>query len=240
MEFGQKPASAPREHVVVKRDLLKILSVCGIVAPVMIISLILSLGYLQPRYSQVRNIMNELGAEGAPYAFLFNYFGLIPAGLLLSIFSIAVYRWFGTDLLAAISAVCLFISGIALSLVGLFPCALPGCPMVEASFVLNLHFLAALIAVIGLTMAVMSFGLRVFKPGSRGLHTVSSLVLGVVALGALFLIIFSTYDNLVLGEDHVLDNPGLVQKTILFSTQLWVLFTAYSIFTGASSGRYLS
>lgn len=81
--------------------MMKLLVWSGVAGPAIRLSLIVLLGYLTPGYSQLRDAISELGARGAPYAGLMNFVGISLVGLLLVLFSPALYRAYRGRLAAA-------------------------------------------------------------------------------------------------------------------------------------------
>ena len=71
---------------------MRLLAWFGLIAPVVRLTLILVLGLLQPGYSQSRDYISELGAVGAPYAWLMNSVGTMFVGILIVGFSFALWR----------------------------------------------------------------------------------------------------------------------------------------------------
>jgi hypothetical membrane protein len=104
----------------------RILSLCGIFAPVLLLSAVLIAGSLHPDYSHISQAISELGAQGAPYRSILNFVGLVPAGILTLLFSLAMFRRIkgGTALYISCSLVALV--GLGRLLAGIFPCD-PGC-----------------------------------------------------------------------------------------------------------------
>lgn len=107
------------------------------------------------------------------------------------------------------------------------------------SYQLRIHMLAAMVGLTSLTLAVIAFGLRIFSKSNRNLPTAFGLVLGLVAFSALLLFPRAAYLRLALGVDGVLlSYPGLVQKTIVFSTDLWIFITASYILSALKPTLY--
>ena len=101
---------------------MRLLAWFGLLAPIIRLSLIFVLGLIQPGYSHIEDYISELGATGAPYAWLMNSLGTITVGILLSGFSIAFWRVMRPGVLVTIGSLLLAVAGLAFVGVGLFPC----------------------------------------------------------------------------------------------------------------------
>lgn len=110
---------------------------CGLLAPVLQFGLAVSLGFFQPGYSYVHNYLSELGARGAPFAPVMNWVGFVFVGILLLVFSEALYQAHGPGSLAVLGTTLLGWGGLCLVALGLFPCD-PGCSMRTPSPLLTL------------------------------------------------------------------------------------------------------
>lgn len=194
---------------------LRVLAWCGVAGPVIRLSLILVLGVLNPAYSQARDFISELGAEGAPGAWVMNYFGISLVGLLLVLFSVALYRAYRPGAHVAAGATFLGLSGLAFVAVGLFPCG-PGCALVDTP-AMRIHLAAGAVGMTAQTLAVAAFGVRALVHPVPRLRAATSVGLGLVALVALVLF---------LGWGFRVPYPGLVQKTVQLATDVWVLVMA--------------
>jgi hypothetical membrane protein len=195
---------------------MKLLAWCGIIAPLLRLSLISLLGALDPDYSQLRNYISELGAEGAPFAFTMNVFGISLVGVLLIAFSAALYQAARPGFFAAVGTALLAASGLAFGAVGFFPCD-PGCSLAAPSETMRVHLIAGTIAMATQTLAPIAFGMHfVIKAGAKP-YAVASLAFGGVALIAVVLLF---------GFGSSLTWHGLPQKTFQVATDLWVLMSA--------------
>jgi hypothetical membrane protein len=196
----------------------RILIFSGVLAPLLRLSLMLLLGFLHPGYSQGRDFISVLGARGAPYADLMNYVGIVSVGLLLGLFSIALFRAHRQSVLGALSALLLCVSALAFVAVGIFPCD-PGCSLANPSPTMKVHVVAGMVAMTGQSLAVLCFGLRVTRGGCRGQAAVS-LGLGLLGLACLVLL------SLVLAGSLRTTQPALPQKVLQVTGDLWVLLMA--------------
>ena len=195
---------------------MKALTWCGVFAPVLRLSSILLLGFLDPEYSQLRDRISELGARGAPSAMLMNLVGTVFVGVLLCMFCLALYRASQPGLLATAGAALLASSGLAFIVVGLFPCD-PGCSLAAPSATMWVHVVAGTVAMSTQTLAPMAFGLRIVSGTGDRRYAAMSLVCGAVAIMALIVL---------LGQGQSSAFPGLVQKIFQVATDVWVLLSA--------------
>jgi hypothetical membrane protein len=196
---------------------MRMLAWCGIIAPVLRIGLIIVLGYLDPGYSQARDYISELSAREAPFATVMGVVGVGLVGVLLVLFSVALFRWAKRGFLAAAGAAALAVSGVAFVCVALFPCD-PGCSLAAPSASMRIHLLAGAVAMTAQSCAPLLVGLGFLSPGdNRRAYAAFSLACGIVALSAIVLLFAS---------QAALTVPGLVQKTFQGATDLWVLVSA--------------
>lgn len=195
---------------------MKLLAAFGLIAPVIRLTSILVVGWLNPDYSQSRDYISELGAVGAPNAWLMNSFGIILVGIMLSGFSIVLWRVLRPGLLVAIGSVLLAAAGIAYVGVGIFPCD-PGCAAEDPTITMQRHIQAGTFAMIAQTLAPIVLGGGLVL-GHRHLKLGwASLGLGAVALVAL--------SSLFL-QDPSFPYPGALQKTFQVATDAWVFVSA--------------
>lgn len=102
--------------------LIRLSAMAGFVGPLMFISVAIFAGSKDPEFSHITDWMSELGATGAPYADLFNHFGLIPLGVCLMVFAPAFLKIFGPGARASVSAVLLMLVGLIYIFLAIFNC----------------------------------------------------------------------------------------------------------------------
>lgn len=102
--------------------LIRLSALAGFIGPLLFITIFIVAGSKDPEFSHVRDWMSELGATGAPYASLFNHFGLIPLGTCLVIFAPAFLKIFGPGIRASVSAVLLMMVGLIYIFLAIFQC----------------------------------------------------------------------------------------------------------------------
>ena len=189
----------------------------GILAPPLRLGLILLLGALDPDYSQARDFISELGAPDARFPDVMNLLGIALVGLLLVAFSVPLRRSQPPGPLGNAGSVLLAVSGVAFVAVGLLPCDQPGCSPEAPSAIMRGHVVAGLTAMTAQTSAALAFGLRVFSGTGPRWYAATSLALGLAALLAL---------ALLFGTGLRLPAPGIAQKVMQFSADIWVFVSA--------------
>jgi hypothetical membrane protein len=199
----------------------------GILAPLLRLGLILLLGAVHPDYSQARDFISELGAPDAPFPAVMNLLGIALIGLLLVVFSVPLRRSQPPGPLGTAGALLLAISGVAFVAVGLLPCDRPGCSPESPSAVMQGHLVAGLTAMTTQTLAALAFGLRLFSGTGPRWYAATSLALGLAALLAL---------ALLFGTGLRLPAPGIAQKVMQFSADIWVFVSAVALLRARRSG----
>jgi hypothetical membrane protein len=206
---------------------MRLLAWSGILAPVLRLGLILLLGALQPDYSQARDFISELGAPDARFPAVMNLLGIALVGLLLVVFSIPLRRSQPLGPLGTAGSLLLAVSGVAFVAVGLLPCDRPGCSPDAPSAVMQGHLVAGLTAMTTQALAALAFGLRVFSGTGPRWYAATSLALGLAALLALALL-FTT--------GLQLPAPGIAQKVMQVSADIWVFVSAVALLQTRRTG----
>jgi hypothetical membrane protein len=149
-----------------------------------------------------------------------NLLGIALVGLLLVVFSVPLRRSQPPGPLGTAGSLLLAVSGVAFVAVGLLPCDRPGCSPAARSAVMQGHLLAGLTAMTTQTLAALAFGLRLFSGTGSRWYAAISLALGLTALLAL---------ALLFGTGLRLPAPGLAQKVMQFSADIWVFVSAATL-----------
>jgi hypothetical membrane protein len=199
----------------------------GILAPLLRLGLILLLAAVDPEYSQTQDFISELGAPDASFPAVMNLLGIALVGLLLVVFSVPLRRSQPPGPLGTAGSLLLALSGVAFVAVGLLPCDQPGCSPESPSAVMQGHLVAGLTAMATQTLATLVFGLRLFSGTGPRWYAAVSMALGLAALLAL---------ALLFGTGLRMPAPGLAQKVMQFSTDIWVLVSAVALLRARRSG----
>jgi len=194
----------------------QILILCGITAPVIRQLAIWGFGSVRPDYSQARQIVSELGAQGAPLATLFNLIGLILAGCLTILYASSLYKTYPSSRTTLAAAALLGINGLGSLIAGFIPCD-PGCPAENMSPNMQLHILAGVVAMLSGVIAPLIFGTRIFRTHSRDKMAIMSLVFGLMGVLA-FIVLSMPWIYYPYG--------GLVQRIVFIISDLWIFTSA--------------
>ncbi len=206
---------------------MRLLAWSGILAPLLRLGLILLLGAMHPDYSQARDFISELGAPDAPFPAVMNLLGIALVGLLLVVFSVPLLRSQPPGPLGTAGSLLLAVSGVAFVAVGLLPCDRPGCSPEAPSAVMQGHIVAGLTAMTTQTLAALAFGLRLLSGTGPRWYAATSLALGLAALLSL---------ALLFGAGPRLPAPGIAQKAMQFSADIWVCVSAVYLLGARRAG----
>jgi hypothetical protein len=150
------------ETGVLVRSLRRAGILSGIAGPVIYCSLVLILGFLQPGYNPVTQLMSELGETGAPYATVMNLGAFFLTGLLLILFASGFYLTFRRIRGAAPASALLVLSGILYIGEAEFSCD-PGCIPVTSTGLFHLQLGQLLVTVMVLASFVIAYVLKSAK-----------------------------------------------------------------------------
>lgn len=187
---------------------------CGIVGPILWLSLIAIAGALRPDFSHLTHYISELGERGSTTEALMRYGGFEFTGVLYLCFAGALLPTFRNGWLATSAIMLIALDGVGRFGAGVFPCD-PGC--VQATAGPNLHRLFATLGFCSGTLATFFWGFVVRRiPPLRSL-TLFSLASGAVASVSLVLM------SRALDPAHP---PGLLEHLATVVLSLWMIVFA--------------
>jgi hypothetical membrane protein len=192
----------------------------GILAPILWVTVFLSVGSLRPGYSHTRQYISALAERGSSTQLLMQVAGFLVQGVLLAGFGIAMGLSSGS-VAAGVSASLVTVAGLAKMLAGIFVPA-PCCSAVPASMSTQIHNLAGAIHFLPLGCAAALCGVSgttIFGSRVTWLKWYS-LVSAVLAVSLPPLLISTR----IAGSGDV----GLFQRASFGVLNLWVLVCAVS------------
>jgi len=147
--------------------------------------------FLRENYSWVAQYISELGAVGAPYATVINYFGFLVVAASSGVALFGLMRRSDVNRLAAVGCV-LWIIGLSVGYLSafLFPCDL-GCPL-DGSARQSIHNLSVLIAYPAGTMGLLCIAIGLRQVGVR---VASTWAFGVALLSVVGFVMMAHPDQ---------------------------------------------
>ncbi len=181
------------------------------IGPVVFISAIVVSGLLQPSYSHISQFISELGAENAPNQLYMNYFGIIPFGLSICLFSVAGI-FYSKPKVQKLAFIILSLTGILFVIAGIFNCD-EGCAFEDMSQKSIIHNMSAFSAFLLSILVQLLVGILVFTKRRTRLTTYSFLA-GIIGIILFYLIskagIYSEF-------------RGLFQRFFLTNFLVWLI-----------------
>jgi len=186
------------------------LSLCGVVAPPILIVFIIVAALVTPGYSHVSETISQLGAQGRPHPEVMNA-GFIVFGLLVNGFAYSLYRRLQNHTGARILWALLTIYGTAVLLSGIFQDA-SKVPGAESNLESTLHSVLAMIGFFALVAGMWVFARLVHRDPWWRKFTPLSIAIAVLNLGLSLLF-------LVEGLGSV---EGLLQRSFYAISLFWI------------------
>ncbi len=175
--------------------------------------------YQRPLFDHRLQFISELGERGSSTAFVTNFLGIVPTGLLLAVFGVGLVVRYREHRLLASAGLLIVLHGLCRVVAAFFPCDV-GCRPAVLSISQVVHNVSATVAVISLTAALFTAGAWL-ATSKRGVVAVgATYALGVISLVAQGLLVV----KIPAGD------VGLYQRVALGALQLWVaIFALYFI-----------
>ncbi len=202
-----------------KREKIElVLSMSGIFAPIIGISLVVVLGALEPGYNHMSMMMSVLGGIQNIRGVIFN-FGIILVGILIILFAINIHKTLNQGAGSRIGPVMLVIGSIGIFGAAFFACNQDCVNVTERSFEGIMHIFFAFIAGLSLALAPgpIYFRLKEDPQWVRfSRYTLITVILSN-AIGILF------WGFILTGtRDLVSEVEGLIQRFGILFTLIWI------------------
>src|SRR5262249_38193672 len=194
-----------------KSERLRYAVLCGIVAPVLWLSLIVAAGSWRPDFNHITHYISELGERGSATEIVMRAVGFGFTGFLYVCFASLLPAILRDGWRSALAAGLLGLEGLGRMGAGVFPCE-PGCEGLSSSQ--ELHHLFATIGFLSGVLASIAWGIvsrRLGWPRGFALYSVAS---GVAAL--IFLLLMSWRANPLFA-------PGLFEHLATAVLSAWLL-----------------
>ena len=177
-------------------------------------------GFQFEDYDPISQYISETMAIGTPYGEKLRFFGYIPSGILLTIFSFVGFKKFPKSNLTKIGFLGLGIFyGITTIVVGIFPCD-KGCnqELVDPSFSQLIHNLTGMLTYIFVPISIIIIGLGLLKSNNYRRLSKIGIISGLISIAFIGLLM----------SDPLSNYAGLFQRIIESIFIVWII--ACSIF----------
>jgi hypothetical membrane protein len=197
---------------------------CGILGPLLWLSLIGVAGAMRPEFNYVTHYISELGERGSSTEFMMRIAAFGFTGFLYVCFASALLATFLNGWFSTLAAVFIGLDGLGRMGAGLFACD-PGCEGLSMNQ--ELHRLFATLGFVSGILAAISWGIIFQRRGWPPALKWYSVGSGTLALS--FLLLMSWTRN-------PLDAPGLFEHLATVVLSLWVMvFAVYLMRSPARS-----
>ena len=196
---------------------LRLLAICGIIAPILYATVVFILGVLRPSYCHRTQLLSELGETGAPNAIIMNTAGFLLLGILLIAFAFGLHRGINEGKGSKIGPALIAWEGGGYVAVAFFPCDL-GCVPVSFSGVMH-AWISMIMMGIGIILAPFFIAQR-FKNDPRW----NNYRLFTLATGVL-LVVFGVMFGFIMIKGWT----GAIQRIEAGMSLLWVEIMAIKL-----------
>ena len=194
----------------------RFLAICGIIAPIIFIIILIIASLLRPDYSHLTNFVSELGAVGAPYAII-QRINFVLTGILIVAFTFGLHRGIGDGKGSIIGPLLVAIFGLSAVMSGIFSTD----TIQPGSFSDIMHSMSSAIGSVAAIIAFFTISERLEKDILWKPYRSFSIVIAIVA------IIGSVVGVGILGAIGI---PGLGQRLFLAVLFLWIEVMAIRLF----------
>lgn len=192
-----------------KSILLRIMCLALLISSIILTELI---GFLRSDYNLINHFISELGAAGAEYSRIINYFGFVPTAFSALIITLLLRSKFTNTRLSR-AGFLLVGSGVFIGYFGafVFPCDY-GCPT-EGSFSQNMHNNLGLIYYLIIPVGLFILGI--------GLRKEPMIINPLISFGATFVFLLGFF--MMLNPSQI-DLLGLWQRLADYTVVVFLIF----------------
>ncbi|RNC68066.1 MAG: DUF998 domain-containing protein [Desulfuromonadales bacterium] len=187
---------------------------CGILGPLLWLSLIGVAGAMRPEFNHITHYISELGERGSSTEVMMRYAAFEFTGLLYLCFASALLATFRKEWCSTLAAGLIALEGLGRIGAGVFPCD-PGCGGFSSNQ--EIHRLFATVGFVTGILAAIVWGITFRRHGWPRRWTWYSVGTGILAL--IFLLLMSWSQNPV-------NTPGLFEHLATGVLSLWLLVFA--------------
>lgn len=195
----------------------RLLLLCGVLAPVMMMVIILVIGQITPDYNPISDTISQMGTPDKPYAIVLNG-GYVIYGILIGVAAYGLYRSMSSTTVAKRVAISLGIHAIFTILLGVFPDSLDLLPK---------HFTDDLAhnTISAISYLPLLAGILIFRGITR--QESSLKVTGILGLVIIIINLPMPVINMI---DPLKSIGGLLQRLLSGSAFLWLTLTFFFLY----------
>ena len=194
--------------------------------PILFATVIAVFGFVRDDYSHVKHHISQLGATGAPQAWVQNV-NFVVTGLLIIAFAIGLYRAVGTGKAGKIGSALIVLVGVGAAGPGLFPEDMIPVPP-EPTFSDSMHNMFSLLAFLAVIIAVIILSRSLPRDDVWQRYRPYSLITGI---GAFALLVLAGLSGPEEGGVSALEPwTGLLQRLFVGVWLLWIEVMAIKLF----------
>jgi hypothetical membrane protein len=200
---------------------LRFIALGGVVGPLLFTLTTVICASLRPDYSHISQFISELGATGSPNAYLMNFAGFIPAGLMIALLGLSLILKLPKKFLTLTGSVFITAFGICMIVVGIFSNDFPELPEEAGSLSNRIHDQVSLLMFLSVIIGILMLGISFRKLPSWRSIWIYSVLSSLISLGLLIALINSIPS---------LKYTGMWQRLFLLSIFLWMGIVGLHIF----------
>ncbi len=194
---------------------------CGLLGVSLFVTTTLLGGFLHPEYSHASQFISELYAKEAPHADLLRYFGYIPSGILLALFSIFAVRSLPKSKQTSFGLIAIgLFYGVGTVICSLFTCD-EGCnrELINPSSSQLIHNFTGLLTYVFVPIGLITVGISARSWDAGSFIASAGIACGIVCMLFFGLLMVSPTSLYI----------GLFQRMIEGSILLWIVLCSYFI-----------
>ncbi len=189
-------------------------AIAGLLAPVILWVTYFIMANQRPEYSFLYKAISELGSMDAPDKWLWNIFGYIIPGLLISVYSIGLYKSIATEKASKLPLIGIFLSGFFMAFSGIFPADMD----IRSSTTTILHMVGSFGSYLFFLIGAFTYP-KVMKKNAYWKSSTLPLLIFVWAT-----IIFGSWSWIFP------DMPSVGQRIVFFFYFAWIAYTAIKLY----------
>lgn len=191
----------------------------GLIGPAIFFIVAFVVAAMLPSYSNQTQMISELGASGATYSNIFNYFAFLPNGILITIFGLYFYKLLKLNSINPIAAILVIIHGLGMLMATWLSCDIT-CTPSDPSDKQIAHNIIGAIKFPALHLAILIFAIQLLKRGNSKTLAYWSIFTFIVS--GLFMVLFAS-------SVESREFTGIYQRLFIGSIYIWLAVVSFNI-----------